>query len=1019
MRALATSCLLFLIMSTTSFAQTTGKIAGTISDSTTGEKLVGVTIVVEGTSLGASTDINGYYAILNLTPGDYTLKASMVGYSATTVKSVRVAVDQTTSIDLTLSQAAVTTKEVTIVATRPVIQKDVSASTINISPSAVASIPTVSVTGAVLLQAGIQSGTSGLVIRGAGSDQTAFMVDGFTLRDERNNYAYTNISMTSVKDIQIQTGGFNAEYGDIRSGVVNVTTNSGSPDHYTISILSRIAPPQAQNFGGSLNGLNTYYVRPYMDPAVSNYGTTSGGWDSLTQIRYPTFDGWIAESQKSLASGDSTQFLSPTAAQRLWEWEHRKDFSILKPNYNIDASFGGPIPFVSRQLGNLRFWASYVGEQDMYMIPLATDAYTTYNGSLKMTSDVGPGMELVLEGMTGQQTGTTDSRNGQYGIFENSGTVSEYLSALGPLGGSYIDTRMYSNWYWNPTQVNFNLVGAKFSHVINPSTFYEVNLRESGTHYQTTLPAARDTNMYLFGNYYYASEFPFGYYPKAPSYASYQSSFSNNGLGMSDSRDSSRLAVYNIKFDLTSQLDDYNQLKTGFEFNYTDNQVNYGLIDSALTSNNNWSHWHSFPTRAALYVQDKIEFEGMIANLGIRVDESHAGGQWYNTSDEGATAAYSPIFSGTDQIGLDTVAQSATKYILMVEPRLGVSFPVTENSKLYFNYGHFYSMPTPDNLYMIRRLLGTNNVSLVADPNAPLPRTISYELGFEQNILDQFLIHVAGYYKDVSDERTTTTFISSNSLVDYSLYTSNFYEDIRGFEITLSKDRGDWLQGFVNYTYMVSSDGRFGYADQYQSPADQRTYELNNYTDLYQQKPLPQPYAKLNLDFFTPNWFGPNWNGIKPLADWHVNFLGNWSAGTWFTWSGGESVPGIQNNVQWADYLDFDLRISRGFHFYGVDMELFADVYNLFNYKYMSFGDGIAPNALDFKAYMESLHLPASIAGDSTHQIFGYANIPGNDKPGDYQSSSKPYIQMPYLWQMAMLNPRTFYYGIRFTYDLP
>ena len=1023
MSKLVTSCFLVLIVSTMSFAQTTGKIAGVVTDATTGEKLAGVTVVVQGTSLGAAADINGFYAILNLTPGTYTLRASMVGYAPTLVENVRVAIDQTTEIDLKLSEAAVTTKEVTIVASRPVIQKDVSASTTNINPAEVASMPTVTVAGAIQLQAGIQTNNSGLVIRGAGSDQTAFMVDGFTLRDERSNYTWQVISMTSVKDIQVQTGGFNAEYGNIRSGVVNVTTNSGSPDHYTISVISQIAPPQAQNFGGAINGLNTYFVRPYMDPSVAYYGTNDGAWNAKTQSEYPGFDGWIAESQKSLAAGDSAQFLSPAAAQKVWEWVHRKDFSVLKPNYNIDASFGGPFPVVSKQLGDLRFWASYVRQQTEYMVPLTTDGYTTYNGSLKLTSDVGPGMELYVEGMLGQQAGTSLSRSGSYGIFQNTQNVADYLSSEGPLGGSYIDTRMFTDWYWNPTRVDFNLIGAKFSHVINPYTFYEINVRETGTQYHTYLPPDRsDTPSPMFGNYFqFPNQFPFGYYPSAPSYASYLSSFNNNGLGMSDSRDSSKLAVYNVKFDLTSQLDDYNQIKTGLEYNYTDNDVDYALIDSALTSNNNWSHWHTYPIRASAYVQDKLEFEGMIANLGVRVDVSHAGGQWYSSSDP-----YSMIFSGADLVGLDTVSQKATKYVVMVEPRLGVSFPVTEDSKLYFNYGHFYSMPTPTNLYLIQRNLGTNNVTFVADPNAPLPRTIAYELGYEQSLFNQYLIHIAGYYKDVSDERagasgvtTGTSYISSNSLVNYTLATSNLYEDIRGFEITLSKNSGDWFQGFVNYTYMVTSGGRFGYADQYQSPSDQRTYDLANYTDLYQTKPVPQPYAKLNLWFFTPNWFGPNWGGIKILADWSIDLLGQWQAGEWFTWSGGETIPGIQNNVEWKDYLDFDLKVSRGFHFGGCDMELYAQINNIFNYKYLYPFDGFGPNATDYRLYMESLHLPASIAGDSTNQKFGYINTPGNDKPGDYQSSSKSYIQMPYLWQLGMLNPRNIYYGIRFTYDIP
>ena len=985
------------------FAGTTGKISGTIKDAKSGEVLPGVNIVIVGTNLGAASNTDGFFVILNVPPGDYTLKASLIGYSSVSQKDVHVDVDQTTTADFSMTETTVSEQEVVVVAQKPVVQKDVSASTINLTPLEVASVPTVSIAGAVVLQAGIQPG---LVIRGAGTDQTAFMVDGFTLRDERNNSAYTNVSLTSVKEIQVQTGGFNAEYGNIRSGVVNVTTNSGSTDHYTLGLLTRIAPPQPQNFGGALNSTNFYYVRPYMDPAVSYYGTNDGAWNAATKSIYPTFDGWIAESQKTLAGGDSTKFLSPTAAQKLWEWQHRKDFSVTKPNYNIDASLGGPFPVVSQDLGDLRFWGSYVSQQSMYMIPLSTDAYRNYNGSLKLTSDIGPGMKLILEGMMGEQTGTSSSNAGQPGIFQTSSGISSVMSEV-----SYIDARMFTPEYWAPTTVKFNMFGAKLSHAIDQSTFYNIDFRATGSRYHTDPGALRDTSKsYMFGNYYSADEAPVGFWQ----YPSTAIDGMRMSIGMSTSRDSSFLETYDGKFDLTSQLNSHNQFQTGLELAVTDNDVNYATVEAYLPTGTSWSHWHTHPLRASGYLQDKIEFEGMVANLGIRLDDSHAGGQWYN----GSTNPYSLIFSGSDLAGLDTVSKSPTKNIFEIEPRLGVSFPVTVDSKLYFNYGHFYSMPTPDDLYLIRRLTGTNNVSLVADPNAPLPRTIAYELGFEQSMFEQYLIHVAGYYKDVSDERTTTTYVSADGKVNYALFTNNLYEDIRGFEASISKNRGDWFQGFVNYTYMVSTYGQFGYSVQYQNPSDQRTYDLNNYTDLYQTKPLPQPYARMNLDFSTPDAFGPTWAGVQPLGGWHLNILGNWQAGQWFTWAGGGSLPGVQNNVEWTDYVDFDLRVSRNFRFAGVDLNLFADIYNAFNLKYMSpfygFYDGN-----DFNAYMKSLHLPASIAGDSTNPKLGYINTPGNDKPGDYQSASKPYIRMPELWQLAMLNPRNVYFGLRFTYDLP
>ena len=73
---------IFLIFSCNSFAGTTGKIAGKIIDATTNETLIGVNVIIVGTTMGAATDINGEYYILNIPPGTYEVKASLIGYQS-------------------------------------------------------------------------------------------------------------------------------------------------------------------------------------------------------------------------------------------------------------------------------------------------------------------------------------------------------------------------------------------------------------------------------------------------------------------------------------------------------------------------------------------------------------------------------------------------------------------------------------------------------------------------------------------------------------------------------------------------------------------------------------------------------------------------------------------------------------------------------------------------------------------------------------------------------------------------
>jgi outer membrane receptor protein involved in Fe transport len=215
-----------------------GKINGIIRDAETGEALIGANIIIEGTNLGAATNVEGYYVITSIPPKTYTLRASMVGYAPQIVEDVRVNINLTTEINFNLRSSSIQTDEVVIVAQQPIVRQDVSASVVNLNIDEIKSLPVVSVAGIIGLQAGVQ----GLTIRGGGSDQTAFVINGITLRDERDNTPYTGISFTSIEELQIQTGGFNAEYGNIRSGLINVVTKEGRKDKYNFSFIGRYRP---------------------------------------------------------------------------------------------------------------------------------------------------------------------------------------------------------------------------------------------------------------------------------------------------------------------------------------------------------------------------------------------------------------------------------------------------------------------------------------------------------------------------------------------------------------------------------------------------------------------------------------------------------------------------------------------------------------------------------------------------------------------------------------------------------
>lgn len=954
---------------------TSGKIAGVVTDSRTGDKLVGVNVLVEGTSLGASTDLDGYFVILNVPPGSYSLKGSLIGYSPIMIRNVRVEIDQTTTIDFALTETAINAEEVVVIAERPVVQRDVAGSRANIGAAEIQNLPVSQVSTIVGLQAGMQ----GLAARGGSLDQTAFVLNGLTLRDARNNQPYSAVSLLAVEEVQVQTGGFSAEYGNARSAVVNVVTKEGSPQRYSFGFNVRYAPPTKKYFGMTPNNFDSYWVRPFLDPEVSWLGTASNPatgyvspWDSWTQAQYVSFQGWNKISQATLADNDPTNDLSPEAAQQVYLWQHRKKFDATKPDYDVDLSFGGPVPGGER-LGNLRFYSFFRFSNTQYAVPLSRDAYTDYSASMKVTSDVGKGMKLMAEFLYGRNEAVDANQNGVYGSFGSAASIFSSMTQV-----SYIDTRLFATDYWAPNSVNRMNIGVKFTHVLSSQTFYEASFQRFSSSYSTNPGSLRDTSrIYKFGDSYYLDEGPYGFFPTPPNYTSLGiDPYLRMGVGFSNARDTSKLASYTGRFDIVSQLDRSNQIKAGIEFNYIVNEVNYGSVDAVLPVGRSTSKWTSYPLRFEAYVKDKLEFEGLVVDAGLRYALSHAGGEWY-TYDP-----YSKALVGVKSFGIDTLLQKEpTKVVTALMPRLNVAFPITEDAKLFFNYGHFRQLPLPENLFLVRRETFTSDIVRMANPNLPLPKTVAYELGYEHNLFDLMLLRISGYYKDISDQSQLVSYVARDNKPNYSVTTNASYEDIRGFEITLTKNRGSWIQGFVNYTYQVNTSGSFLYPVAYQNPLLQ--IEQQN-TNPVQFRPVPQPYARMNVDMFTPYEWGPKIFNVQPFSDWHFNLLGTWFAGSYMTWTGGGGGnPDIVNNLQRRDSWGLDLRVSKSLKLGPMNMVAYMDISNVLNIKQLT-TYGFVNNA-DYLAYMKSLQLPDEFTK------YYKENIPGNDRPGDYRAAGVAY----------------------------
>ncbi|MFZ0388866.1 MAG: TonB-dependent receptor, partial [Calditrichia bacterium] len=218
----------FLLMSLLTFsalAQTTGKLTGQVV-STSGEPLIGVNVVLEGTGQGAATDQDGIYIILNVRAGTYNMRFIYVGFQTKVVEDVRVKADQTTRINITMSEQAVEGEVVTVTAERPLVEFNETSSISTMGKEDIDVLPVQDLREIVNLQAGVVDGH----FRGGRIGEVQYQVDGVTVNNPYDNSSTLQLDRSVLEEVQVISGTFDAKYGQAMSGVVNAVLKSGTED---------------------------------------------------------------------------------------------------------------------------------------------------------------------------------------------------------------------------------------------------------------------------------------------------------------------------------------------------------------------------------------------------------------------------------------------------------------------------------------------------------------------------------------------------------------------------------------------------------------------------------------------------------------------------------------------------------------------------------------------------------------------------------------------------------------------
>jgi len=239
-----------LLLPGTSTAQTTGGIRGKVADKDSEDLIAGALVVVEGYPWGGYTDKDGEYQILNLSPGLYDIKITLIGYQETTVKGILVRSGHFYSQDVELTASPIELEGAVVEASRvPILQPDVTETRQTVSEAEIRELPVDNIQDIIELQAGVVNGT----IRGGRIGQEVYVIDGVTVKNFlEGSEAGLGVDMgvLSIQELSVVTNGFSAEYGQALSGVINLVTKEGGKSHEGAVRVSTDAPlPKDHEYG--------------------------------------------------------------------------------------------------------------------------------------------------------------------------------------------------------------------------------------------------------------------------------------------------------------------------------------------------------------------------------------------------------------------------------------------------------------------------------------------------------------------------------------------------------------------------------------------------------------------------------------------------------------------------------------------------------------------------------------------------------------------------------------------------
>lgn len=740
------------IVAQTEATKANGRITGVIIDAKTKESLVGVTVIIVGTYKGAVTDLEGKYAIEDIKIGDYTIKINYLGYAERIYNGIRIKNGETITLNIALTEVSQTLDAVEVIGEKNLVNLESGKSEVKITAEDIKEMNTKDVKEIVAMQNGVSQNPDGLQIRGGRVYETQYVVDGINAQDPLSGTGFgVNVSSNSIANLNVITGGGDAEYGDGSSGIILTSIKEGSQK------LSAVGKWQRDNLGFNNNkanktGWNTDLVSLDIGAPIPH-----------THRRATVFIGNTMNITNDYFGATAKQLNSSLFPNNPTQWAPRYDnqwSNTLKLAYKITDTKKITITnqhsiSINQNTRALQIIGNDVVVQPGYQYRFSEnlDNAGTYTARTNLTA-----------------INYTDNINEHWRM---DATIGRLFTALRADANGRPFRDQTADKEYDPNSI-----------LTNPITIF--NPLDEVVYVNPANGLVNNGGIATIWHDHYVQEYTtklkFTYIP-------------NNKFHF-------------YTFGIEHKEQEYQWIDVTKPWVGAPIKINDSVSTSSTRVGQTSDVWKVKPATGGIFFQDEIRYEGIIANIGLRYNYWAPG----KFADDIIADPNSTILDATrENYNQDTWKNiDGRRYKHRLLPKIRVSFPVRDNHVLYFNYGHSMRLPHPrfvyaglDPVYQDRGFL-SNIGNLNLDPEV----TVAYEIGLKSQITRDFATTITAFYNDKYDyivTRTAEVKDQTGRLVPKTFYINQDYARIQGLEVGLMYRINKMLRANLNCAYQIAT----------------------------------------------------------------------------------------------------------------------------------------------------------------------------------------------------------------------